>query len=220
MVAQSKLLNPISIEDILDKRYVNGKIYIVRNRYDDNLIYIGSTIDTLERRFGKHFKDIKNSLYQYVNNDWDNWYIELYEDYPCKNKYELRRREGQVQKQIATINKNIAGRTEKEYLQDNRDKILENMKKYYQDNRDKHLEYRKQYLICNKEKIHEKDRQRYENNRDKILEREKNKYQKNKDIISQKNKEKIICDHCGSIVRKVDIVRHQRTNKCINFKPN
>jgi hypothetical protein len=25
-------------------------------------------------------------LYIEVNDDWDNWYIELYENYPCNNK--------------------------------------------------------------------------------------------------------------------------------------
>ena len=31
-------------------------------------------------------------FYQYVD-DWDNWYIELYENFPCNNKEELNKRE-------------------------------------------------------------------------------------------------------------------------------
>ena len=61
---------------------------------------------------------------------WSNWYIELYELYPCNSKMELERKEGEIQRQIATINKRVAGRTIKEYCFDNKDKISENKKEY------------------------------------------------------------------------------------------
>ena len=109
----------------IDPRYKKGQIYCVRCRYDDNLIYVGSTINILSKRFYNHKTSKECSLYKYVNGDWDNWYIELYEEYPCNNKPELERREGQVQRQIATINNRIAGRTHKEYRDENRDKIKE-----------------------------------------------------------------------------------------------
>lgn len=38
-------------------------------------------------------------------------------------------------------------------------------------------------------------------------------YEDNKEQI----KEKIACDRCGSIVRKSDIARHKKTDKCISF---
>ena len=154
MVAFSKLPFMISDEDIVDKRYENGKIYVVKCKYDDSLIYVGSTINTLEGRFKNHktkrrsLYQYANSLYQYVNGDWDNWYIELYEDYPCKNKNHLERREGVVQREIATINKRIAGRTHKEYHQDNREKIIEQQRQKYQNNREKILEQQKQKITC------------------------------------------------------------------------
>jgi hypothetical protein len=44
----------------------------------------------------------------------DNLYIELYEMYKCNTK-ELVKREGEIIRQIGTLNKNIAGRTLKEY---------------------------------------------------------------------------------------------------------
>ena len=109
----------------IDPRYKKGQIYCVRCRYDDNLIYVGSTINILSKRFHNHKTNRKCSLYKYVDGDWDNWYIELYENYSCNNKPELERREGQVQREIANINKNIAGRTHKEYRDENRDKIRE-----------------------------------------------------------------------------------------------
>jgi hypothetical protein len=45
------------------------------------------------------------SLYYYIeNNDWTDWYIELYEKYPCNDRQELHKREGQVIREIGTIN--------------------------------------------------------------------------------------------------------------------
>ena len=148
MVAFSKLPVMLSDEDVVDKRYDNGKIYVIKCKYDDTLIYVGSTIRTLEERFSIHKCGKECSLYKYVNGDWDNWFIELYENYPCKNKYHLNKREGEVQREIATINKCIAGRTNKEYREDNRDEILEKKKQYRQDNRDKIKEKQKQKIPC------------------------------------------------------------------------
>jgi len=188
MVAFSKLPVMMSDEDVVDKRYENGKIYLIKCKNNPNLIYAGSTIGTLEERLRLHKKDKTCSLYQYVNGDWDNWFIELYEEYPCKNKHILELRETEVQRQIATINKRLARRTNKQYHQDNREKISEQKKQYYQDNRDNIAEYHKQY------------------------------YQDNRDEIAEQRKQKITCDICGSIVRKSDILKHKKTKKCINYK--
>jgi len=139
------------------------------------------------------------SLYDVVCGDWDNWYIELYENYPCYNKYQLERREGEVIRQIATINDRIAGRTLKEYYQDNRDKMLEQNKEYYHNNR---------------EKIAEREKKYYQDNREKMLEQKKEYYQNNKDLINEKAKEKITCNICGCDVRKYGLKLHQQTKKC------
>jgi hypothetical protein len=47
--------------------------------------------------------------------DMKDWYIELYEDYICERKEQLTQREGQVIREIGTLNKLIAGRTKQEY---------------------------------------------------------------------------------------------------------
>ena len=175
----------------IDERYKRGKIYTIRCRYDDTLIYVGSTIDKLAKRFAGHKVDSKRNplpLYNHINDDWKNWYIELYEYFPCDNKEQLEKREGEVIREIATINRNIAGRSKKEYYQDNRDEILEERKQHYQDNRDKILEYHKQY---------------HQDNRDERLEQ---------------MKEKCICDVCGVETTKSHIKRHQKTAKCMNAK--
>lgn len=199
MVAFSKLPVMMSDEDVVDKRYDNGKIYVVRCKYNTDLRYIGSTISTLEDRFSRHKKDKNCSLYKYVNGDWDNWFIELYENYPCKNTYHLERREGEVQREIATINKCIAGRTKKEYHEDNHEKILEKDRQYYKNNREKCLAYKKQSYYDNREKMLEQQKKHYNNNRENIL-------------------EKIPCEHCGSIVGKNAMRTHKKSQKCMNFK--
>jgi hypothetical protein len=84
--------------------------------------------------------------------------LELYERFPCNDRAELCKREGEVIREIGTINKQIAGRTAKESVRNwqanNRDKYLENMRNWYENNRDKHLENMRNW---------------YENNRDKHL---------------------------------------------------
>lgn len=149
MVAFSKLPVMMSDEDVVDKRYENGKIYLVKCKNDDDTsVYVGSTYTSLEERFRLHKTDKKCSLYLYVNGDWDNWFIELYENYPCKNKYILELRETEVQRQIATINKQLARRTNKQYKQDNFEKMSEYHKQYHQDNREKISEKNNKKIIC------------------------------------------------------------------------
>ena len=42
-------------------------------------------------------------------------YVELVENYPCANKEELRRREGQLQRSLPCVNVKVAGRTAAEW---------------------------------------------------------------------------------------------------------
>jgi len=219
----------------IDERYKRGKIYTIRCRDDDGLVYVGSTIQSLAKRIGGHRdKSIKNPdiiLYKYVNNDWSNWYIELYEDYPCDNKEQLEKREGEVIRQIGNLNCNIAGRDIKQYRQDNRDKLLEQMKQYnqdnrdklleqkkqhYQDNREERLEQKKQHYQDNRDEILEKAKQYHQDNRDKILEKMKQNYQNNRDKLLEKMKEKCICDICGAEITKCHLKRHQKSAKCMS----
>ena len=180
--------------------YQEGKIYTIRNYTDNSLIYVGSTTEKLARRLAKHRSDCNAgsciSLYSHiVDNDWSNWYIELYEYYPCNNRTELNRREGEVTREIGTLNKYIAGRTIEEYYEDNVDKIRERHKKYYEDNVDKLKDRKKLYREDKADKIKEYRKEYYEKNADKI-------------------KEKVCCDICGSLLSKQYLTRHQKTTKC------
>lgn len=93
--------------------YQKGKIYTIRNKNDTNLIYVGSTCDVyLSNRMGKHRADSRrnpnNHFYKKIEN-WNDWYIELYENFPCNDKNELTKREGEVIRQIGTLNNKNAG---------------------------------------------------------------------------------------------------------------
>ncbi len=173
--------------------YSKGQIYTVRCYDDISLIYVGSTIDSLSKRFNSHKSDNNVSLFKYVNEfydgDWDNWYIELYELYPCNSKQELNRREGEVQREIATINKNIAGRTKKEYYQENADERKQYSKEHYINNIEKRTEQMKHYKEENIEKIKENNQQyakkKYQENVDKFKDKNTEYYQNNAEKIKK-----------------------------------
>ena len=135
--------------------YQDGKIYTIRCRTDNALIYVGSTTMTLPRRIAEHrFASVSNNsrkLYQSVNNNWDNWYIELYEVFPCENKEQLNKREGEIIREIGTLNCEIAGRTRKEWREENTDKIKLIAQRCHQNHREERLELSRQYNIDNNE---------------------------------------------------------------------
>lgn len=138
--------------------YSKGKIYTIRCKNDATLIYVGSTIQPLSHRWGGHKLDsirtYSNSLiYKTINNDWNNWFIELYENYPCENKEELLKREGEIIRLIGNLNTDIPNRTKKEWYEDNADKIKEQKKQYRINNADKIKEKSKQYCIDNADKL-------------------------------------------------------------------
>ena len=51
--------------------------------------------------------------------------INLHELYPCNTRQELHRREGEVIREIGTLNKCIAGRTYQERYREYKDKVKE-----------------------------------------------------------------------------------------------
>ena len=68
-----------------EERYKNGKIYTIRYRGDDSLIYVGSTCLPLYKRWYQHKSNCFNEnnrsynyhVYQKIreSNDFENWYI-------------------------------------------------------------------------------------------------------------------------------------------------
>ena len=187
--------------------YSKGKIYCIRSFKTDD-VYIGSTIQTLAERLGKHRRQYKcylNGNKLYVSSfellNYDDHYIELIKLYPCSCKAELVAEEGQYIRDWDCVNKVIPSRTKKQYYIDNRDKIKEKLKQYRINNKDKIREKRKQYYIDNRDKIKEYDKQYRIDNRDKIKENNKQSYIDNRNKIREKQKQYYI-DNKDKIIEK------------------
>jgi hypothetical protein len=139
--------------------YSNGKIYTIRCRTNPQHVYVGSTVKSLSRRLQCHKSRSINCqnmlLYSTIANNWDDWFIQLYEDFPCDNRKQLCKREGEIIRLIGTLNTNIAGRSLNEYQNDNVDKMKLLQKNYYRKNADKIKEKNKIYQQQNTHKIRE-----------------------------------------------------------------
>jgi len=176
--------------------YQNGKIYSLRSHQTDD-IYIGSTTQSLAVRKAGHrdnYKKHLNGKYPFTTSfniiKFDDCYIELMENYQCNSRNELERREGQLIREMDCVNKNIAGRTPKEYRDDNKEVIAERTKKWHEANKEKIKEYRDD----NKEVIAERGKEYYEENKEVIKERGKKYREANKEKLKEyreANKEKI-----------------------------
>jgi hypothetical protein len=155
--------------------YENGKIYTVRCLTDKSLIYVGSTTQPLHKRMNEH-RSRKTATLGLVMYDKgiENFYIELYELFPCNSRQELEKREGEVIREIGTINLFVAGRTHQEYFIEKKEQISAK---------------RKIYKEKNKDLILQKQRESYQNNKEKILQQQKLYHDKNKDEINAKKRE-------------------------------
>ena len=81
--------------------YENGKIYTIRSVSNKELIYVGSTCQKLCMRWMDHKNRCKQDKYQHITLykkmielGTKDFYIELYQEFPCQNKEQLTKREG------------------------------------------------------------------------------------------------------------------------------
>ena len=227
-------------------KYQQGKVYCIKSPHTPN-IYIGSTIQPLSYRmslhnyhYRKHTKGEHGNISSFDIIKFGDAYIELIENYPCANKEELEKREGEIIRESPnSINNNIAGRTKQQYYEDNKESILERHKQYYEDNKESIRERHKQYYDDNKESIREHAKQHYEDNKEyynqyskQYREDNKEKYiqyrENNKESIKQyyqNNKKKYIQyyqDNKESIREKLnedEVKLYYQKNK-IKFKNN
>ena len=187
----------------MSQDYKKAKIYKITNDYNDE-IYIGSTCDTLGRRFSVHKCDSRRErnknrpLYKLMNDiGSERFRIQLICNYPCDDKYQLRQKEGEYIRNTGHLNKNIAGRTDKEYEQETKEHKREYKKEYIKKNKDKikeyneenkeHIkEYMKEYRDKNKEKLKEQTTQYRNDNKEKIRAMKKEYYEKTK-LINNNN---------------------------------
>ena len=168
------------------------------------------------RNLKEYYQDNKDKL------------LEKAKQYQQDNKEKI----AEKHKKYREDNKNKIAEWHKQHRQDNKEKLAEKYKKYREDNKDKIAEYKKQYRQDNKDKLAEKYKKYREDNKDKLAEqakqyRQDNKdkitdckkewYEANKDKILERQKQKVICDRCGSEVRKNGLAEHKKSKKCINF---
>ncbi len=87
--------------------YQQGKIYSIRSRSRPELIYVGSTTQTLSKRMVGHRAPNSNCVSKQIIAIGDS-YIELIENYPCVDKNQLLARENRYMRGIDCLNKQLA----------------------------------------------------------------------------------------------------------------
>ncbi len=138
----------------MSQDFGKSQIYKITNDYNDD-VYVGSTCDLLTKRFSGHKRSSKTEekknrpIYKLMNEiGFERFRIELIEDYPCTDKYELRQRETYYIREIGTLNSKIECRTRKQYQEDNKEQIQKQRKTYYESNKDKILDEQKVKINC------------------------------------------------------------------------
>ena len=131
--------------------YSEGKIYKV---WAKDECYIGSTVQTLPKRFHSHKKDkdttVKNLFDKY---GVENCKIELLELFPCGSKLELLKREAEWILKTECVNRNVAGRTPNESCKAWYEKNKDKKKAYREANKERNKEYHKAYREAHRDKM-------------------------------------------------------------------
>lgn len=173
-----------------NRKVITYYIYAIVSIDTGKQIYIGSTTQSLSKRWSVHknycITSVEYPVYKYIrdNGGIDNFSIELVKilDFTLDEinqdktrcKEILRKEEGDIIRKLRfedglnILNKNVAGRTSKQYYIDNADTIIKRMKQYYKDNTDKRREY-------------------YQRNADKKREYQKEYYKSKKSQVESKN---------------------------------
>lgn len=196
------------------KDYTNGKIYIIRNSMNSST-YIGSTCQKLSERMAQHRNDCKRKRQQCMKVlammfelGVEHFYIELLESFSCKNSDELRKREGELIRELKPdLNKKVECRTSKEYVADNYELVKQRRKKYKDNHKEQIKETSRNYYLKKKEYILEKSREYKENNEEKVRERNLRYYHT---VVKGK---KHFCSVCNCWVSLRGKARHERSTK-------
>ena len=137
--------------------YQNGKIYKIWSPEGDE-IYIGSTTKPLYKRLNHH-KTKQNCSSKILFEKYTDVRIELVECYPCNNKEELNKKEGEFIRTLNCVNRCIAGRTTKEYYEENKEFYKDYSKEWRVNNKEHIQEYYKEWSEKNKEHRIEYDKE-------------------------------------------------------------
>ena len=154
---------------------------------NDDMIYIGSC-DDISQRVSKHKyccntpnnRKYNYKVYKYIreNGGWNNWKYEIIDEVEV-----ALRDDGYIYEKeyivkydaVNKLNSKIAGRTKREYLENNKEYIKRRNKEKYEKN---------------KEQVLQKDKDKYDKNKEQILKRVNEYRERNKDEINAKRREK------------------------------
>jgi len=208
------------------KERIEYKIYqIVCNETGE--VYFGKTTKTLEERLYYHVKALSCTSKQIIlRGDYkieqiDSTFDE--EESIILERYHIETYE--------CVNKQIPGRTRKEYNKKYKEEHKEEISEYHKNWREEHKEekseYNKKYREEHKEEISknmkewrelnpEYNKEYREAHKEEISEKKKENYEAHRDEILEKKKIKYTCE-CGSTLTIQNKARHEKTQRHINY---
>jgi hypothetical protein len=177
---------------------ITGRIYIIRSP-NTEMVYVGSTIQTLRNRFYRHKAPTNDSSSKIIIDEGDAT-IELLEEVQVENERELRFHEQQyleLYKHIA-VNEYFAFGVDEE-------RKKETYKKFYEEHKEKIIEYTKQYRLKNPEDFKKRCKEFHQKNKERLNKKSQEFRDKNKDV-------NIKCP-CGSVFAKYSKSHHLKSQK-------
>jgi hypothetical protein len=202
--------------------YSQAKVYKITNDFNND-VWIGTTCDSLVKKFSVHKADAirnfrKNCIIQKLikEHGFDRFRIQLIEEYPCEDLYQLRQRQGHHIREMKAINKYADG---KDYYEKNKELAYEHHKEYIQkpEVKARIKEYRKEYR--QKPEV----KQKYNEYRQQPEVKQKLKEYKQiydqKPEVKERNKNRksqiVVCE-CGCSLRRDNISNHKKTKIHLN----
>jgi flagellar biosynthesis component FlhA len=134
-----------------ENKYHQAKIYKITD-INYTKMYIGSTTQPLCKRFADHKKTYIRNQYKSSSSiifqefGIENVKIELIAEVKCENKDQLLQIEGKHIRENKCVNKNVAGRTQKEY--DQLPERKQKRKEYREKNKEKEEAKNKEIYVC------------------------------------------------------------------------
>lgn len=185
-------------------RYATGKVYRIESQQTEQ-VYVGSTVLTIAQRLAVHRsmhrahsagKAPYYSAFELLK--YDDACVVLIEDCACETKQELHACERKwIETTPNCVNRQIPGRTDKEYRAANRATAAAYARQYQAANKDKLAEQHHQYYLANKDTHAAKGKQWRETNRN---------------AIKAQATQIIICE-CGAETTYGHASRHRQTKK-------
>jgi len=216
-------------------------IYKIQHQELDELLYVGSTTHFGNRKrqhkgncYNPNGKSYNSKLYSTIrdNGGWDEFNMVIVKEFPCENKRQAEAEEDKcIREMKSSLNMRKAYITKeekqeyfkkynKDFYQQNRERILQQTKEYNKDNIERKKEYNKEYEERNKEILKVKRKNYREQNKDKNKEYNKEYSENNKIKIKEqrreRDKEKIKCE-CDCMIRKSGLAKHLKTLKHQTF---